>query len=132
MSESNYVGFGAFVLGIIAGIFMATVDPLKVLSDALIYVLKMLWITFNQQYPGAYPSSMHFMFAITISLLAVFPVLSFLSDLAKIVSYGVLNLAAFVFGIITGFFMFSNQGLSMLFAFLGIVSAFFVEAIVRG
>ena len=43
MIESNYFGFGAFVLGIMAGIFMATVDPLKVLSDALIYVLKTVW-----------------------------------------------------------------------------------------
>ena len=116
MSESNYIGFGAFILGLTAGIFMATVDPLKVLSEILIYTLKMTWNTLNQLYPGTYPPSMYLMFTVVIILLATLPTFAFFSDLLKVLSYGIINLAAFVSGIFAGLFIFSNQGLAIFFA----------------
>jgi|Deesub1362B_J571_1020462.scaffolds.fasta_scaffold03520_6 hypothetical protein len=131
MSSSNYIGSGAFIIGLLAGIFLATVDPFQLLIETLINVLKQLWESLSKLYPEAYLASIQTMFMAILILLSILPVVSFISDLAKILSYGLLNFAAFVFGLLAGVFIMSNQGIATFFMILGIFSAAFVEVVVR-
>lgn len=128
-SMSRYIGFGAFTTGFISGIFMATVDPAKVLSNAMIYVLSEIWRVSTQLYPEMHQSSIGLIFWIAILLLAILPVLSSLSDFVSVLSYGFLNLVAFVSGMIAGLLILINQTLSLFFVFIGILSAIFVEIV---
>ena len=125
-SMSRYIGFGAFTTGFISGIFTATVDPVKVLSNAMIYVLSEIWRVSTQLYPEMHQSSMELISWLFILLIVILPFLSSLSDFVSALSYGFLNLVAFVSGVIAGLLILTNQTLSFFFIIIGMLSAIFV------
>ncbi|WP_456329930.1 hypothetical protein [Archaeoglobus sp.] len=98
---SRYIGFGAFTTGFVSDIFIATVDPVNVLSNAMIYVLSEILRVFTQLYPEMH-NHMGPIFWLVILLMLILPFLSFLSDFINVLSYGFLNLMTFGFGMIAG------------------------------